>query len=435
MKRKTMIASCAAAALLMAIVAFALYPGNSGPPVDASSHSDLLTRKRCASPEASSDVAKLIDELYEPANKVRCGWHVIPGGELLAFSTPMKKLIALGERARQPLQERLGDLRIQNEVVVILGAIGDESTVPLLIETYPEVDISGEPGAATPPGPGRMKIICYTHALTYLTGEPIGRSRWGTDFNSGNRKRWQEWYKKTQPMFAVCDAKPRATWVPHYPVQAPPRPAGNNFWSKVSIALDSKDVQVRRAAIVAIAKAGPSFEVLLPKNLQPLESNLAGMKKSVLNKLITAVNDKDPLVRLGAAHALGNVGPAAREAIPALLEAMKDRNCPRCKVAEDMPFNSFVNQFADGPEDGLSDLRHYAALALARIGSSAMPTLLKGLDDPDVEVRRLSAWAIGEVSPKQKGAIPALQKASNDANSRVRECAFGSLKYITESQN
>jgi HEAT repeats len=47
---------------------------------------------------------------------------------------------------------------------------------------------------------------------------------------------------------------------------------------------------------------------------------------SAVKPLITALKDKDDLVRRLAAYALGEIGPKAKEAIPALKEAMQDRD-------------------------------------------------------------------------------------------------------------
>jgi hypothetical protein len=163
-----------------------------------------------------------IEALRLPANKVRVNALIIPGGEMLEFSAPMLRLIELGAVARGPLHQHLSDPDIQNEVTVVLGAVGDESTVPLLIEAYPE---GGGGGGRDlfPPEPMRMKVICFTHALTYLANEPIGRSRWGCDFNAGNKDLWRQWWDKNRGKFAVSREKTNATWVPHYPTQTASR--------------------------------------------------------------------------------------------------------------------------------------------------------------------------------------------------------------------
>ena len=77
---------------------------------------------------AGTRVKGLIAELRRPAN--RLGWEgtgIIPGGELIDFSPPMKKLIKVGAPARAALHRLVDDKQIQNEVVLVLGAIGDET--------------------------------------------------------------------------------------------------------------------------------------------------------------------------------------------------------------------------------------------------------------------------------------------------------------------
>lgn len=164
-------------------------------------------------------IEKLIERLSEPANKAEWSFSIVPGGEILKFSTPMKQLILLGEKARPALQKRLADQHIQNEVALVLGAIGDEMTVPALIDVYPTVDVREKMEKGNhKTDPECLKVVCMTFALTYLTGEPIGRSRWGTDYDPENRKRWQEWWGKSKDTFKVPTVKPNATWVPSYPI-------------------------------------------------------------------------------------------------------------------------------------------------------------------------------------------------------------------------
>ncbi len=67
-----------------------------------------------------------------------------------------------------------------------------------------------------------------------------------------------------------------------------------------------------------------------------------------LSALIAALKDEDKEVRGRAANALGQIGPAAKEAVPALIAALKD-------------------------EDRL--VRLHAAWALGQIGPAAIPAL------------------------------------------------------------
>jgi len=177
-------------------------------------YTDILKESRGL---RTTDVGMLVSQLYEPSNKAQCVDVVVPGGEIISFSAPMLKLIMMGSAARQPLHRKITDKRIQNEVVLILGAIGDESTVEALINAYPEIDIRRLPSDGEAYYTARFNIACMTHALTYLTGQPIGRSRAGADYDLSNRRRWIEWWEQAKRGFRVQATKPNATWVPLYP--------------------------------------------------------------------------------------------------------------------------------------------------------------------------------------------------------------------------
>jgi hypothetical protein len=166
-------------------------------------------------PELAGDaeVDYQIAILRAPPNKVQYIATLIPGGELLAFSPPMKELIRLGDRARPALNRCLGDEAIQNEVVLVLGAIGDRETVRLLIEAYPAEDVRD----LARDDPRWVRAMCFSFALPYLTGQQIGRDRGGADFDPQNRALWRQWWEEHGGAFSVPAAKPNASWVPNYP--------------------------------------------------------------------------------------------------------------------------------------------------------------------------------------------------------------------------
>jgi hypothetical protein len=170
------------------------------------------------------EVVRLVEQLRAPNNRVRWLLTLIPGGEILEFSTPMEDLIRLGGRSRPVLHKYINDPQIQNEVVLVLGAVGDRTTVSLLIEAYPEADLR----EAERDDPRRMTEMCFAFALPYLTGQEIGRDREGADFEPGNRARWKQWLARAGTRFTVPVVKPNATWVPKYPdpgVPKPPQPS------------------------------------------------------------------------------------------------------------------------------------------------------------------------------------------------------------------
>jgi hypothetical protein len=158
-------------------------------------------------------VVDLIDQLRKPSNQISDQfWSKIPGGEQLEFSNPLKLLMFRGEEARKALTARLDDPAIHNEVVLALGAVGDEMTVSELISRYPRVPIKSNDKAAV------LKRVCFSFALSWLTGQPFDRSRVGTDPSPDNAAKWDAWWSANKDKFRVSPEKPHSTWVPRYPV-------------------------------------------------------------------------------------------------------------------------------------------------------------------------------------------------------------------------
>ena len=83
--------------------------------------------------EIDARVAELIQELYE---------HPWPGAAMIAvpmeweynFTPPMQKLLEIGSPAQRPLLAKLSDVAIVDQVIVLLGGVGDEESVGPIIE-------------------------------------------------------------------------------------------------------------------------------------------------------------------------------------------------------------------------------------------------------------------------------------------------------------
>jgi len=121
---------------------------------------------------------------------------------------------------------------------------------------------------------------------------------------------------------------------------------------------------------------------------------------------VAALKSSDPLERRLAAHALAEIGRAAREAVPALTEALRDSE-------------SFV--------------RVWAAAALARVepeNLNAIPALIAGTRDETYFIRSLSAWHLGRLGPQHPGieaALPELRELLNDNDPSARAEAVVAL--------
>jgi HEAT repeat protein len=108
--------------------------------------------------------------------------------------------------------------------------------------------------------------------------------------------------------------------------------------------------------------------------------------------------------RAASARILGEIGPAAKEAAPALTDALKD------------------------PE---RDVRKNAAQALGYIGPgarSAGPGLIAALLDQDWQVRKAAAFALGRVGHLE--AEEPLKKTRKDRVKAVQEAAKTALKDL-----
>jgi HEAT repeat protein len=122
--------------------------------------------------------------------------------------------------------------------------------------------------------------------------------------------------------------------------------------------------------------------------------------------LVDAMRDKDPQVRRMIIAALSEIGPAAKTAVPALVGSLRDR----CEA-----------------------VRRRAAIALAELGPparAAVPALVAALKDSDAMVRRWAAFALGELGPKAASAAPNLVELLRDPSVITRAIAAVALPKL-----
>ena len=108
--------------------------------------------------------------------------------------------------------------------------------------------------------------------------------------------------------------------------------------------------------------------------------------------------------RAGSARTLGEIGPAAKDAVADLGAALKDAD---------------------------KEVRRCAAQALGDIGpasASAAGALTAVLKDADWQVRRAAAYSLGRLGTRD--VEPALKAAKDDSQEAVRKAAKASLERI-----
>ena len=115
------------------------------------------------------------------------------------------------------------------------------------------------------------------------------------------------------------------------------------------------------------------------------------------------MKDEDASVRDLAASALGRIGSDARDALPALILALKDEE---------------------------ASVRYSSNLALAKIGIPAVPSLIEAFSN-DVALRQEVIFTLGLLGPDAQDAISILTRAVEDDDPVVQRRAAFALGKVT----
>lgn len=197
--------------------------------------------------------------------------------------------------------------------------------------------------------------------------------------------------------------------------------------SRIAELLNHENRDVRHDAFAALRNMGPAAKLATPRLLailsersSPAEDRYrAGLTLATIGPaaveavpgLLNVLQDEDSWVRLGATEALGGIGSPASQAVPAL-------------------FSLAVNDSSGG--FGWS-IHSKACQAMARIGASGLPVLVRALRRGNVDERVTAAATIRRMAenlPKStRDAIPALRHAIKDKDAVVRVNAAGALWY------
>ena len=141
--------------------------------------------------------------------------------------------------------------------------------------------------------------------------------------------------------------------------------------------------------------------------------------------------------RANVAYALAKFGPAAKAAIPALIDALKDPNeYVRINSAAALLVIDPTNEQAEpvlieGIEKSKSlRLQWFAAYKLDKFGSPSVSDLVKLATHDNAGVRRIAIYGLHRIGPAAKAAIPVLTKALTDENQDVRWAAKKALSTV-----
>jgi HEAT repeat protein len=195
--------------------------------------------------------------------------------------------------------------------------------------------------------------------------------------------------------------------------------------------LKASDGESRSRAIHAVGAIGPDAAEAVPALAVILREDPEGMRRAqaalALTKmrpasrgavpaLAEALSDKDAWVRMNAVIALAGLGTDSRPAIPALIPALKD---------EANRTNLGAFSFT---------IQEEAAIALGRASAGTpdgVPALTETMrTTPSAALRRAAARALGLVGAEARTAVPALRAMQEDTDETVQWTAERALHRI-----
>jgi HEAT repeat protein len=176
----------------------------------------------------------------------------------------------------------------------------------------------------------------------------------------------------------------------------------------------------------------------------PLEAGPTRDESTDITKLIKALESPETSKRAGAAVVLGQIGPDARAAVSTLMKTLKDPDdTVRKNSAEALEQIGSLTQSHLGAlievltSDSNGEVRLAVVSVIKRMGTegeTAVPALIKVLEDKEAAVRQKAATTLGTLGPVAKTAVAPLAKALKDENSGVRaEAAFALSKMGSEA--
>ena len=322
---------------------------------------------------------KLLEEDADPGVRMRVlhaisevGAKAVPGliealkNEKAAYwaCLVLREIGPAGKDAVPALIEKLQDPRpeIRREVILTLAAMGDAA-----------IPAAGQIAAA-------LNDQHTSTAATYALGR-IGRIPASAEAAIRANAKSDDAMLRTTSLWALASVHPED------------KQLRREATEQLIARLKDQDSFVRVAAARALAALPPAPEITVPiweKALQDSDETTVGYALDVLAelgspavpRLIDALRHEK--LRSQVVYVLGQIGPDAAPATPALAVLLADKNE---RVAQD------------------------AAIALAKIGpgaKGAVPSLVKALGQADASNAPTIAYALGKIGPAAAEAEPAL---------------------------
>lgn len=146
------------------------------------------------------DVRSLIGELR--SHRWEGPWAAtIPLSWDLQLTEPMRRILEIGAPAQDALLENVNDPLIKDQIIILLGGVGDERSVGPIIESMiREKDLKSTPNS-------EQINLSANIALTNITVADVIWHHGGgvvrIDPPPDSKERWMKWWKKNEGRFSV----------------------------------------------------------------------------------------------------------------------------------------------------------------------------------------------------------------------------------------
>jgi HEAT repeat protein len=188
----------------------------------------------------------------------------------------------------------------------------------------------------------------------------------------------------------------------------------------LSSAVMDKEAAVRASAVAALGSLGPAAKTVIPSIVAGITDNQDAVRRAAvealartrphstnaISALIELLEHENQEVAVSSARALGRMGPVAKEAVPSMIAAIKRIGM----VPGD-------ETFAD---------------AFRRLVPSAIPLLIKALEDDRKQVKILTCQCLRQFGPRAKSALPALRELLQVEDEPVRTAAKSAIARIAD---
>lgn len=202
-------------------------------------------------------------------------------------------------------------------------------------------------------------------------------------------------------------------------------------------ALKSDDALTRWLAAMVLGEIGPKAKVAVPALAALVRSEIV-LRDPPCNPDFDGSRFTAPALSVAAAWALGRMGAASQAAVPELIRALEsagDNEGVACASAHALgAIGSAAGRAIPALMKALNQpgtlSGEFAADALGKIGADAEPMLIPAVRNPNPEIRRRAIRALGGVGPAAAGTIPLLIQAMADPDEETREVVVQALGTI-----